>query len=118
MGLGVQKQEMANQNPNVSTRYQPGQSGNVAGRPKWSVRSAARDVIGDQVPEGDDLGKLARDLADDLIASARNGDDKRVAVLRGLIAEVEGPHVQEIHAQVEATAKVIIEGWDDEEEKA
>lgn len=109
---------MSNPHPDPALMWQPGQSGNPNGRPKFSARAAIRDRLSAAVGEGDDLGALARKVGDKYAEAALEGNTKQLEAFDRLIQQAEGPHVQEIHAQVEATAKVIIEGWDDEEEKA
>jgi len=95
-------------NPPASTRFQPGQSGNPAGRPP-KERSLLRHVEKEldaemQITEGDEVLRLTKReaLAKRMVNSALTGDARAIASLMRLLGTATDSHDQ-------ATATVPLE---------
>lgn len=87
-------------NPPASTRFQPGQSGNPAGRPP-KERSLLRHVEKEldaevQITEGDEVLRLTKRevLAKRMVNSALTGDARAIASLMRLLGTATDSHDQ------------------------
>jgi hypothetical protein len=102
---------MPNPNPNYSTRFQPGQSGNPAGRPPGSKSIAGRlkDLLERAEISGKPIegGKQVADLVADVIVERALKGDFRFMDL--LVERVDGKVVKriEVESAGQATADAI-----------
>jgi hypothetical protein len=107
IGMGVERPERGLQAsgvspvsgvaPPVETRWKPGQSGNISGKPKgsFSIRSALKRNLRkgweeDQSDDGEQIGSLARKLAFDLAQAIDEGDVDKVRAIATVIDQAEG----------------------------